>query len=591
MNGIPWPRIAAALLAAVAVPLALFVFWSVSDETRFGGREGHGSPAEDFYHSQNLLKGLKGRQESAKAPTLEALLAAGPRTRNHALVVTSHFARPDFVRMQHYFFKHYLKDEHTLIVVNDGLDEPSYRTGNRANVRQAIAKEANSLGIVHVKVPPELHDTDSMFLFPPIKRQDPFNAAHRCAVAVEFAYQNIVRKWAGPVLLLDSDMWPVGSFSLASLLNGTHMAGVKQSRTGKDNATVSYMWNGLVAFNISSLSPNLTSQFNFRLGQIRGIHTDVGGMNSFFFDEHEGKGLDVRWIKYHPLQPCHLDPNCKAAPKKPAAELLPIMKRDYAVTQSLAYCRDVDFCSEILREAPIFHYRSGGGWRKDQVSLHARRVILFDWGWLKTILGPRLIPEIRRYRTNQRDKKAVFIDFDPSGSGSGAGASGFLERWSRGQQGNYTLPLPLKASDSKESGASCFSTAAFTDGPFDVWLFGASNGTREALVARHPEFNTLAFDSIPSAPEASLDCPSDELVSVLRTLYLSADEFYFRGVARTSDQVACLNAWLRTSEPILFREICLGHTEETRDGVLSIVEELEKGGMLGNRVGTFAVGG
>lgn len=531
------------------------------------------------------------RAPADPAPSLEALLAAGPSTPDHVLVITSHFARPDFIRMQRYFFSRFLAENHTLIVVNDALEEPSYRNNYRADVRDSIAAEAASLGLVHVAVPPELHDKNSRYLSPGLKYQDPYNAAHRCAVAVQYAYERIVRKWKGLVLLLDSDMWPVAPLSVKEIINGTHMVGVKQYRSNRTSGLqITYMWNGLAFFNISSLAPSVQDEFSFKLGKVHGIPTDVGGWNHHFFEKYEGKGVNVRWIKYYKLHPCQLDPTLACPPgKKPLGGLIEATRRDNDVLMTTQYCREEDHCAEYCEAAPIFHYRSGGGWRKDQISLHERRVNLFDWQWMRNLVDQEeWMGEYWRYRGVNGRAKRVIVDWDLGGAGAGADA--FLYRWNQKQAGNHSVDLAPPVM--RGSGADCFSPAPFEQGkmPMDAWIVGRVDaGTVDRLAHAHPETNILTEHDVPgfSGSDGATTCPLETIVEALHSFYRVGDELYLRAAVRSKEELTCLERLLDSREIMAFKEICVGYAPLIKETVERAVGETRGRVLGGTRVEAF----
>lgn len=101
---------------------------AVSESAQFASRGPNShqssSAAHSFHGAQSFLTktGHNGPVSAEKAHRTEQIL-----------IVATHFARPDFVRMQHHFFKHYLSANYSLIILNDAYDIPNFRNGFRNN--------------------------------------------------------------------------------------------------------------------------------------------------------------------------------------------------------------------------------------------------------------------------------------------------------------------------------------------------------------------------------------------------------------------------------------------------------------------------
>jgi len=528
------------------------------------------------------------------ARTLEQLLAAGPPNPDHVLIIMSHFARPDFIRVQHHYFRTFLKENHTVVVVNDAIEEPSYRNGFRADIRDAIRREAASLGLVHVAVPAALHEPDSGYLGPATTVIGTLNAAHRCAIAVQYAYTEIVRKWPGYVLLLDGDMWPVAPASVRELLGENHIAGSKQQRATPTAGTIYYMWNGLVAFNMATFPVAAQAEFNFYLGKVEGIMTDVGGQNFYFFEKHASKTVKVRWTQFYRTKPCQFNisqTNCSSA-ARPDPRALEATARDQLVLSSSPYCAASEYCAEYMVPLRIFHYRSGGGWRKDQIGLHERRVNLFDWSWLRVIMGENgFLDEYQRYRdTIQSVRRAVF-DWDTAKETVGAFTDHFLSKWNKNQVGNHTTrtSLPDTGDD-----LNCFSEDSVAAGkiPFDAWVVGPGSADATVrIIANHPETNILTEKDVVGGLDGTPSVCPDTITAAARSFYRIGDELYLRAVARSGDDLTCLEKLLEAPELMLFREICIGHgpDKDMTSKVSAVAEKLRNRLTAGSSVGTFSL--
>ncbi|MBS0627394.1 MAG: hypothetical protein JSS09_04210, partial [Verrucomicrobia bacterium] len=118
------------------------------------------------------------------------------------IVFTTGFNRPDFIELQHKLFKKFLKDEYEFWVVSDA---------NTLEMQAAIKKKCSDLGIYHLAVPQGIHNQPYLVRSPGDNYNNP-NIRH--CNSVQWAWDNYFCCHEGPVMVIDSDMFPIRSFSV-----------------------------------------------------------------------------------------------------------------------------------------------------------------------------------------------------------------------------------------------------------------------------------------------------------------------------------------------------------------------------------------
>jgi hypothetical protein len=238
--------------------------------------------------------------------------------------------RPDFLLYQFKTLQHFLKDEHQLIVINDGHDEGQ---GSLPDGNRQIRDMARSLSL-------DCHTVEN-------PRRDTVNYGH--ARSVEFAYERFIRHDTDISVLLDGDMFLGKVFSVREYLDGYALAGWQQSR-----GHVRYLWPGLVFMDVATLAEPET--LSFWPDRVDGEACDVGGHSYEYITRHpEAK---VRWIDSDHI--CTDNKNLHLLPP----DILAIY--------------DPGFAIEILAKSFI-HYRGGTNWDWRTDEFHERKsAFLFE---------------------------------------------------------------------------------------------------------------------------------------------------------------------------------------------------------------------
>ena len=149
--------------------------------------------------------------------------------------------RPDFIELQHKTFKHFLKDEYQLIVVNDGFKK--VRGNNDAERIDAIARE---LSLESHRVP---------FFGTPNRRTgrlEESHPSHRHANSIRFLQKGDLNRHNDIAVIIDGDMFLSVDFSIREFLNGAPMAGAWQSKN-KNGKNIEYVWPGVVFLDVPKM--------------------------------------------------------------------------------------------------------------------------------------------------------------------------------------------------------------------------------------------------------------------------------------------------------------------------------------------------
>jgi len=180
------------------------------------------------------------------------------------------YNRPDLLPHQARAFRRHLREEHQMVVINNGI--------GRMRWQLHWAARKQSLAVRGVRSPN--HSTA--------------NYSH--ARALEFAYQRFVRHERDIAIVVDHDVFPCGSFSARALLGDAAIAGALESKSGADGRTVHYLHPGLVLLDVPALPG--ADQLSFWPDRVDGVSCDVGGHLWEYFRAHPE--LRIRLLSHQP---------------------------------------------------------------------------------------------------------------------------------------------------------------------------------------------------------------------------------------------------------------------------------------------------
>lgn len=186
-------------------------------------------------------------------------------------IFTSVVNRPDFVELQNKLFKKFLKNSYEFHIIDDSIIE---------SIESQFQNVCSENGLKYYKKPP---------------RATALNPAQACADTIQWTYDNIIRKNHSEdiVFFLDSDMFLIDEFDIEEYMKNVIISGLPQVR-----GHVTYMWNGIMFFNMSIIEDK---NIDFSDGMVEGEMTDVGGHTYWYFKKNNisMKETDVQYPTHY----------------------------------------------------------------------------------------------------------------------------------------------------------------------------------------------------------------------------------------------------------------------------------------------------
>lgn len=271
--------------------------------------------------------------------------------REKVLIISHHCAQPFFVEIQAKTFEKFIEDEYEFVIFNDGKTPE-------------IAKEIENLcklnNIRCIRINQSVHDRPYL---PRDSGDDYNNPAIRCANVVQYSLDVLGFNYNGPVVIIDSDMFPVKPISFIEYLKEYDLVGVPQFRPYHPlKPVVEYIWNGLVMFNMARLPEK--EKINFNCGMIEGFPTDVGGQMHYYLLKHKDT-LRKRYIGAVPFSSTVADYR-KGRLDNDFNHFIPLMETDVPINM------------ETLLRGKVLHYRCGGKWEGRSQEWYERKNVLIQ---------------------------------------------------------------------------------------------------------------------------------------------------------------------------------------------------------------------
>jgi len=269
-------------------------------------------------------------------------------------IVTAVVNNVDFIEIQYYTLKKFVKGEYEFIVFNDAKDFPDFTNNNDITIKDNIELMCAKLNIQCINIPNQHHKYDN--------RSSPHRTADSMNFILKYQIQN-----PDKYLLLDSDMFLIDNFDINKYSN-YDCAIVLQSR---HNFKTNYFWNGIYYFDMTKMKNINKLCWNCSPG------TDVGGRTQEWLQLQMGTTPfpttdELRWSD----KTFHTDTiyfiqhlwsntwNTNTIPDniKDNQPLIDFIKTDFRNTSEKFYCE--------IYDNVFFHYRAGSNWTKYNQELH-----------------------------------------------------------------------------------------------------------------------------------------------------------------------------------------------------------------------------
>ncbi len=261
-------------------------------------------------------------------------------------IVTTVSAWPDALKYQAKLLKMFCKDDYEFIAIIDSGLEPHYSNmWNRFTRKQAI-EIANKYCDSVIEMPENLHE-NRLNLFPDTLERKGNKPSLRTADTCQFAWLQLQNSTTRKAILIDSDMFPVASFSFNDLTKDKNIGAVKQLR-GNNDGQIEYLWNGIIAANFELLPA--AYELSFDAGFHEGFYTDTGGASYAWVQKNIDK---INWIDYK----SSLNWDTKEIRTSLYPKLKNFIVHDDRNLNEKIY-------SEIYADI-FFHFRGGGNWNME----------------------------------------------------------------------------------------------------------------------------------------------------------------------------------------------------------------------------------
>jgi hypothetical protein len=275
-------------------------------------------------------------------------------------IITTVSAWPEAIEYQAKLIKKFCRDEYEFIAIIDTGLKPHYSNMWNKSTHQQAQEIAYKYCHSVVEMPQNLHQ-DRLHLFPNTLEIKGNKPSLRTADSCQYAWHYLNKLNAKKAILIDSDMFPVASFSFQDLVGEKYIGAVKQLRKNSEKQ-IEYLWNGIIAADFESL-PNL-HEISFDAGLQGGLPTDTGGASHSWVAENIDK---IQWLEYK----SSLNWASKDMPRFISGTLRDFIVNDDRNQNKMMY-------SEVYADT-FFHFRGGGNWNMEPRKIvYSRREKIFQ---------------------------------------------------------------------------------------------------------------------------------------------------------------------------------------------------------------------
>jgi hypothetical protein len=249
-------------------------------------------------------------------------------------IITIAINNIDFIEIQNYTLKKFMKGEYEFIVFNDAKNFPDYTNEGDINIRSKIELICNNLNIKCINIPNDNHKNNQS---PSLRNSNSLNYILNYQINNPDKY-----------LLIDSDMFLIDFFDINKYEN-YDCAIVLQTR---NNETLKYFWGSIYYFDI--LKMKNINLLNWNCSK----DCDTGGSMQEWLKLQEKDNIYF----INGLSSLNWDENDLPNNFKNNNLLIKFLINDPRNINNKFFC-------EIFDDS-FLHYRSGSNWRREGLDLH-----------------------------------------------------------------------------------------------------------------------------------------------------------------------------------------------------------------------------
>ena len=274
-------------------------------------------------------------------------------------VITTVAAWPDALPTMKILLDRHLKEDFEFIAV---IDTPSKRGPYNLwdeTLREQAVQVAQKVCDSYLVVPEIIHQ-NRRIQFPQTSEPKGKNANTRAADTLQYAWNQLIKDSSTPVLILDSDMFPVKDFSILEKLHSNVLAGVYSTSPSKDGSVlIPWIWSGLLFVNPAKMPAK--EIWSFDCGRINKVPVDVSGQTYYWLKSAESLGIKLEWLQHY----SSLRWNMIDIELKLPRDIVSFMESDDRNVNNSFYCE--------LYDETFIHFRAGSNWRRESAQIVNKR--------------------------------------------------------------------------------------------------------------------------------------------------------------------------------------------------------------------------
>ena len=273
-------------------------------------------------------------------------------------VITTVAAWPEALEITRRMLDKHLKEDYELIAFIDTPSEPCAFNLWDSNLREKAVLIAEEWCDEAFLVPNEVHE-DRRSQFPKTKEKKAHNANTRAADTLQYAWNTAIKDFMGPILLLDSDMFPVADFKVSDYLNQSDISGIQVTSWSKNHKrSVPWIWSGLLFMNPFRMPAK--ELWSFDCGKVNKVKVDVSGQTNIWMTHGENSDR-IKWLRHLPSLTWKLE----MLEIEISAALREFILDDDRNFEGKSFCE--------IYDQKFLHFRAGSNWRLEEPEVVIQR--------------------------------------------------------------------------------------------------------------------------------------------------------------------------------------------------------------------------